>query len=473
MSKQNQRFGRIMPVVRGIMIGVGLLVIGAAGVLELLSIGNDGIGSVEVALIGIGATYIGAALMMSRLGDRGIGLSAAMLMCGALLACLEAGGHMLDHDFNRTLEAWESTPIYYRQPIEPIGDAFFRRPGPESWTGNVLDTQLKRVNAAEHDAYATEETRTYEYDLLGFRNPRDLQDWGTVFVGDSFTELGYLPHEELVSSRVGEQLGVTVKNLGVSYTGTLTHNYYLRNFGKSSSTRRAVLVFFEGNDIKDAVAEHKRLEAFRLNGTREYRDLQSQRQTSFLVASIKSVRSLLTPKPGPITNENAIFDSKHGEVPVTLLYSLPNADELEPMARQVIRDGIAGWAETANYLGLEPWLVYMPVKHRVIHQYIRYTDATEDKIRNWQPSDLPQHVAGLCEENGIRFIDSTPALAGAAADGQLPYNAIWDTHLNSLGTQVVADLIVERLTSSVETAQTEPEKEVDRTPKIPGELDRG
>lgn len=451
MSKQNQRFGRIMPVVRGIMIGVGLLVIGAAGVLELLSIGNDGIGSVEVALIGIGATYIGAALMMSRLGDRGIGLSAAMLMCGALLACLEAGGHMLDHDFNRTLEAWESTPIYYRQPIEPIGDAFFRRPGPESWTGNVLDTQLKRVNAAEHDAYATEETRTYEYDLLGFRNPRDLQDWGTVFVGDSFTELGYLPHEELVSSRVGEQLGVTVKNLGVSYTGTLTHNYYLRNFGKSSSTRRAVLVFFEGNDIKDAVLEHKRLEEFRKTGFRETRDLESQRQTSFLVASAKTMQRVISAQRGPITNENAVFESADGDQAVSLLYSLPNASELDSVARQVLEAALSDWAKTADEMELEPWLVYMPVKHRVIYDHIRYLPNADPDIAAWQPSDLPQHVAELCRDRGIRFIDATPVLSDAAAAGHLPYNAIWDTHLNSLGTQVVAKLVADRLSGSVET----------------------
>lgn len=473
MSQQKHRFGRIMPVVRGLMIGIGMLVIGTAGVLELLNIGNDGIGSVEVALIGIGSAYIAAALLMSRLGDRGIGLSAAMLMGGALLTGLEVCGHVLDYDFNRTFEAWNSTPIYYRQPIEPVGDAFFRRQGPESWTGKVLHTQLKRVNAAEHGVYADEEIRTYEYDHLGFRNSTDLKDWDIVFVGDSFTELGYLPHEELVSSRVGEQLGVSVKNLGASYTGTLTHNFYLQKFGKSSSTRKAVLVFFEGNDIKDAVAEHTRLEAFRADGTREYRDLQSQRQTSFLVASIQGLRSLVTPKPSPITNENAIFESADGDVPVTLLYALPNADELEPIAKQAIRGGIADWAKTANELGLEPWLVYMPVKHRVIHQNIRYTDNTEDAIRNWQPSDLPQHIAGLCEQNGISFIDATPALVATSASGQLPYNAIWDTHLNSLGTQVVADLIAKRLTGDVETVQSEPAETGETKPINPDDLDRG
>ncbi len=447
-----------MPVLRGLLAGIGALIIAGAIGMELFSIGGAGFGPAQIVMLVGGTIYIATAMFVGRMGEKGLGLSAMMLMGGGLLGTLELAGHVIDYDFDHTFEAWTATPIYYRQPIEPIGDAFFRRPGPESWTGQVLATQLKRVNAAEQDAYADEPTRTYEYDLLGFRNPRELQDWDVVFVGDSFTELGYLPHEELVSSLVGKELGVPVKNLGCSYTGTLTHNFYLREYGKSPGTRRAILVFFEGNDIKDALLEQDRLDAFRTNNIREYRDLGSQRQTSFLRASVKVVQQAIAAKRGAITNENAKFPSADGEIPVTLLYSARNLDLMEPAAQQALKAGVEGWAATSRELGLEPWLVYMPVKHRVVHGLVHYLDSAGDELSNWQPSDLPEHVANVCDQHGINFIDSTPALIETAKNGQLPYNAIWDTHLNSLGTKVVADVIVERLRTETQTVQVPSEK---------------
>jgi hypothetical protein len=37
------------------------------------------------------------------------------------------------------------------------------------------------------------------YDRDGFRNP-DLEDWQVVVIGDSLTEQGYLPEEDLFTS---------------------------------------------------------------------------------------------------------------------------------------------------------------------------------------------------------------------------------------------------------------------------------
>ena len=53
----------------------------------------------------------------------------------------------------------------------------------------------------------------------------------------------------------GERLGVRVKNLGVSGTGGFSHAAYLKHYGVAPSTSDAVLVFFEGNDLKDLVRE--------------------------------------------------------------------------------------------------------------------------------------------------------------------------------------------------------------------------
>ena len=57
------------------------------------------------------------------------------------------------------------------------------------------------------------------------------------------------------------------------------------------------------------------------------------------------------------------------------------------------------------------------------------------KLKNWQPSDLPEVISGLCDQYGIKFIDLTPVLIRATSHNkQLLYNSIYDTHLNSHGS---------------------------------------
>ena len=118
----------------------------------------------------------------------------------------------------------------------------------------MLSTYLKQ-NGGVDPAYTNEREVTITYDSEGFRNPEDLRDWKMVFAGDSFTELGYLPYEDLFTTHLGALLHTSVKNLGVGYTGTLTQTYYLKLYGKSASTTDAFLVFFEGNDLDDLLRE--------------------------------------------------------------------------------------------------------------------------------------------------------------------------------------------------------------------------
>ncbi len=93
------------------------------------------------------------------------------------------------------------------------------------------------------DHYRDEAAITLTYDTNGFRNSLDLTDWEIAVIGDSFVELGFLPDEELVTSHLARLLGVRVKNLGVSDTGLLTYNHYLKSYATSPATRH-VMVFF-------------------------------------------------------------------------------------------------------------------------------------------------------------------------------------------------------------------------------------
>src|SRR5690606_17006856 len=148
---------------------------------------------------------------------------------------------------------------------------------------------------------------------------------------------------------VGSSLGLRAKNLGVSFTGTLTHNFYLRHYGASPGTRWAILMFFEGNDIEDAVLEHQRVEAYRQTGIREYRGLDAQRETSFLTACMGLLLRAMASveRPESALAHNAIFLARDSDQPVSVKYAPPNADDLTPLARQVLEDALAGWATTA------------------------------------------------------------------------------------------------------------------------------
>ena len=164
------------------------------------------------------------------------------------IGAIEVTFRWIEFDFERKSDALQAIPIFYRIPYRPSGDAFFRRPGADRWTGRVLTTMLRRKGYPE-EMIPDEPVRSITYDRDGFRNPEDLDAWEIVVVGDSFTELGHLSFEELFTTQLGDALGLRVKNLGVSYTGSFTHVHYLAEFGGSPRLEHAVLAFFEGNDL--------------------------------------------------------------------------------------------------------------------------------------------------------------------------------------------------------------------------------
>jgi hypothetical protein len=361
------------------------------------------------------------------------------------LLAVEAASRLSGFDFERKAQAFKRTPIFYRMPTEPVGEVYFRRPGPDLWKGNVLAEGYRNDLGGKSQTYAGLPEVTVSYDGQGFRNPPELTDWEIVVVGDSFTELGYLPYEDLFTTRLGKLLNQRVKNLGASYTGTLAQSFYLKEYGKSQSTERAILVFYEGNDLTDIERESQSLRTFKATGQRPYRDIQ--RPSSFLESLYAFGRRFygrLRVKMRP-NNNVAFFSSQSGEVPVTLDNLPPGRSELSSAQVAQLDEAFSLYAETARRLNLKPWLVYMPCKRRALEGRLKFTEGTDEKYVNWRPTDLPELVKELCGKNGIDFIDVTRALAGKTQDGILTYNPIWDTHLNREGSEAVAQAIADAL----------------------------
>jgi hypothetical protein len=364
-----------------------------------------------------------------------------LLAMFAAVAVLELFFRVIGFDFAREEQAWHKTPIYFRQPVIPTGDVFFRRPGPEEWTGQVLNARLQQLKVTPNP-YRDEPIITVRYDRLGFRNESGETNWEIVVAGDSFTELGYLPHEQLFTELLAKRLGVRVRNLGVSFTGPLTQLSHLRDFGVVPATHRAVIVFFEGNDLKDLNDEYAALVKFRHEGKRPTREFR--KRTSVVQHTYNLAKSFLD---GRRTSWiTGYFKSSHGRVPVTLGFAPPNENQLPPATRQHLDEVCKEFATFGKERSLEVTLVFMPCKERVIHGMVDFSPDAPAVFKQWRPTDLPSMMGRLAARHGIRYLDLTPALVNETkVSGELLYNSILDSHLNARGSFVVAEELARHL----------------------------
>lgn len=378
------------------------------------------------------------------------GVKARIVSTGfVLVLCIlmaETFFRIVDFDFDRQERHRVRIPIFYREPSVPTGPGFFHRAGPATWNGPVLrggdDVEVR-------------------YDGDGFRNPPDLEDWEIVVVGDGFVESGYLQYDKIFTSRLGRRSGLRVKNLGVGSTGTLTHIHYLETWGRSVSTRHAVLVFNEGNDLKDLPREAGRLFSFQESGRRENRSIIAQssllraiyRSLARLVGDVPRERAVSVP---PDANADLVLPGQSEARRVRIFQRIPGRRHLPASRVEQLDEVMRRWAESARALGLEPWLLYIPCKHRILFPYLRYDADVPEPIRIWKPTDLPGLVRSLADAHGIGFLDPGPRLARATANGKLVYNPI-DVHLSEVGSRQVGRFLATQL-GEARSPRAAPEK---------------
>ncbi len=393
----------------------------------------------------------GRALAFIRL----LSINAAVMILVVLI--VEGAGRISGFDFSRLAgrghsreEVRDQYPIFAREPDRPLPEVFFQHPGPAAWTGKPLQT-MERLRLGTDNAYADEPTITVSYDDDGFRNPPDLRDWDLAVVGDSYTELGYMPADDITTTQLARKLGRRVKNLGTCNTGLLAYARYLRAFGSAPSMKQVVFVMFEGNDVQDTTEEYTALQTFQAGGGRPFRD--SGPEHSF-VKSVGDLVAQLRHRATPQSYQNAWF--KHGttSLPVTISVELPvNPRAFTVEQREALEAGVSACASEARLLGLVPMLAYIPVNNRVYHGMLDFDSKLPAEVREWEPHELPEIVSALCRENGMLFVDTTPALRAAASQGHYVHNRILDCHVNAAGAAIIATAIAQAIEASVKPAQ--------------------
>jgi hypothetical protein len=386
---------------------------------------------------GLALVAAGFALPEGRLRRIGAGACASLLALAFLLGSAELFFRAIGHDFSPWKVRKEQIPPFYLLPDEPFGDGLFKRRGPLTWTGQVLATRVRQLGIAPNP-YEAEPTITVTYDADGFRNPPGLTDWDVVVAGDSFTELGFLPDEQLSTSVLARALGRRVKNLGVCATSTLCQLAYLERFGLSPSTKDAIIVFYEGNDVRELDVEFEAVEAWRRTG--ENPRAQRGNQHSLVVALVRALQRSRTPEGTQVEIADAVFAGRDGDVPLTVAHASQDPAAMPAVQKERLATVLDRYAAIAAEHGLRPWLVCVPCKLRVHRERLRFLPRAKPGLRGWTPDELPRFLADLCAARRIRFVDAAPALRAAAdASGELLFNSIYDTHLDARGAAIVGE----------------------------------
>lgn len=374
----------------------------------------------------------------------------------ALVAAGEYGFRAVGWDFRGQEAGWARLPPFNRVPRVPTGEVFFRRDGPQAWTGAVIRASLELHRRPVPEVYRDEPVIEVRHDRWGFREEEGWEDWEIAVVGDSFTELGTVAWEDLFTTRLARRLGCRVRNLGVSGTGPLTHLHYLRAYGDAPSLRQVVVVFYEGNDLEDMAREEEDLDRFRATGERPDRRIVPQ--TSLLVGMVEVARGLGRGSlPGIEREPVHRYLSAAGPVPVHLTGVLPRDRRLPEDVVARLERFLGEYGVWARERGVAAWVAYMPSKARVLHGRVEYDRWKPQGREPWWPEELPGLVEAACGRHGVGFVDLTPGLVETSLEhGGLLFNPLEEVHLNAAGSIRVAGLLAEQLEPARELSVDEP-----------------
>lgn len=431
----------------------GGLFLAMAGAIELTQSRSLHLSPVQIGLVVVGLAFVLIGLFPPPLPVRAIsqGLSLSFVSFVAFLLFLEAVCRLTGFDFVGEERAYRRLPIPFRWPIVPTGEVYFRREGPEEWTGRPLRQICQQLEIVPNP-YEGEPEVTIRFNEKGFRHEDALTDWEIAVAGDSFTEESSLPYDQLFTTIMSRTMNTRVLNLGNTATGPLGQLSFLRDYGLASSTRRTVVVFFEGNDLSDLDREYNDLMQYRATGQRSYRTFA--RDTSLVRALYKMATGQRTLHPAQRMRQllggsqpqshswiTGFFKTPDGEIPITLGSATvpPSRRDLSPAMMKQLTYFFEQYGAFGQEHNIETWLAYMPTKERATYGMVRLADTAPADVKQWRPTDLPEVISELCAGHGVRFMDLTPAFVRAAeTTHKLSFNGIYDGHLNAEGSRVVA-----------------------------------
>ena len=374
-----------------------------------------------------------------RLGAVWFGLALALLGT-ELTAWLWPVRHQMDNPWYLSVDGG----------VSASDELPFERPSHLKWHG-LSRGDLALMNGDE-DPYAR--MVTFKTDMDGFHNSQDIRQADLIAIGDSYLEAGNLPEEDNFLTLTGQKLGIKSRNLGRAGYTTPTELIVLKKYGLRCQPKIVVWQIAESNDLADSVMYEKWVAGGRKNFF-DFFNLSKKGETSRSEvwqrrSPTYRLFSLLRDYKPPIWSFAGIFKDRDG---VETFVRFPN----EPAMRQPAKDH-PGWETFSSALAegaalcrsnnIQLVVVLIPMKYKVLGPYMQMPDGMADYLAKWpglrEDVALDKVLRPFCAALGVSFIDATASLKEKAAASNLVYLP-YDTHLNSLGHQVVADLIVETL----------------------------
>jgi lysophospholipase L1-like esterase len=349
----------------------------------------------------------------------------------------------------------------------------------------------------------------FQTDAEGFRNPGVRERFDVAALGDSFTDAMTMAVEASWPARLERNLGRTVQNYGTAGFGPQQELLVLKDFVARHRPRIVVLAFFAGNDIFDAEAfdafQRSGGTQTRVQQGWRIKDVVSRADTWFVVSALRAGARWAGSQHAPTvaaaepsaslsswsppsrlraadssrsySEATPSFDRGMFDLPVaerrlpfafmppylnTLNFSEP---ELESrLGWRLTRDAIAEMQEVSRSFGAEFVVLFVPFKSQVYLPLLERTfsaDALRSSfsfyleaygrdvdVKRLSANRLAQNrmMRRFCEQAGIPFVDSTPALERLVQSGENAYFPD-ESHLNEAGEAVLADTIAALLKS--------------------------
>jgi len=350
----------------------------------------------------------------------------------------------------------------------------------------------------------------FHTDAEGFRNPTVRERFEVAALGDSFTDAMTMAVEASWPARLERTLGEPVQNYGTAGFGPQQELLVLKDFVARHRPRDVVLAFFAGNDIFDAEAfdvfQRSGGTETRVQQGWRVKDVVSRADTWFVVSALRAgahwaashqASTIASAAPAPSLAWSAppsswesvsggaatgaptpVFDRGMFDLPVAgrhlpFAFMPPylntlNFSEQELESRvgwRLTRDAIAEMNTVSRSFGARFVVMFVPFKSQVYLPLLEraltkdvlrsslsfYLEAygRDVDVRRLSANRLAQNhlMRRFCEQAGIPFVDSTPALEGFVRSGENAYFPD-ESHLNEAGEAVLADTIAAFLKST-------------------------
>lgn len=288
-------------------------------------------------------------------------------------------------------------------------------------------------------------------DEYGFRNessspgvePRPLD---LIVLGDSFGVAAGTSQEDLLSSRLARDFGLSVYNLSISREGPRQEYANLLLEGRRLKTREGACILwliFTGNDLDDPYDPE-------LENPRPLR-MGLLSRLAYTIADFRSrspVRRLLSRSGMKLVVEKKFIDGR--QVLFHETYTQRRGRTTEDVMRHPnllnLKTTLGAMERLAGERRLTVAVALVPSKEEV---YSWVLDGTPPWSTDGAPSGFSTVLRGLCEQHRFGFLDLKPALVEASRQEYEKSGALlwWrdDTHWNVEGQRAAAAAIYENL----------------------------